>query len=58
VLDRAVGFFCLLLGLVVDMKLAAYVFEKVFAINHVLIRACTLLIKVNFIYTGLVLWKG
>lgn len=54
--------FCLLLGLVVvvfvAMKLAMSMFEKVFVINHVLIHTYTLLIKVNFICTGMVQWKG
>lgn len=51
--------FCLLLGLVgVALKLAMSVFEKVFVINHVLMHTRTLLIKFNFISTGMVQWKG
>jgi len=50
--------FCLFLGLVVAMRLAVPVFEKVFVINHILIHTRTLLIKVNFISTGMVQWKG
>jgi hypothetical protein len=50
--------FCWLLGLVVVMKLEMPLSEKVFVVNHVLIHTRTLLIRVNFVSTGMVQWKG
>jgi hypothetical protein len=40
------------------MKLAMPVSEKVFVINHVLIHTHTLIIRVNFVSTDMVQWKG